>query len=349
MNKILTILVPVYNTELYIKRCLDSILIKEILDDIEVLVVSDGSKDKSVDIINHYEKKYPNTIRLIEKENGGHGSTINKGIENATGKYFKVLDSDDWFNIIDFVKFVKKLKTETADLVVSNYKQIHVYNGQEVLYKYNGLEEDKTYNFDNFNLELLNGEYFVMATSTYKLEKLKEANVKLLEKTFYVDMQYNIQPILVVNTFTYYNLDIYRYYIGRKEQSVNIESFVKNKKYHEIVMKDLLNYYKKNKNQYSKNKREYIEKILIYMLNTHYNIYCNYDKNYQETYRQIKEFDIYLKNTNKSLYQKSNQIAFLNYHRKTKFLCVKFNSKILKKTFNILRKIKHQIFRRENK
>ena len=125
----LTILVPVYNTEKYIKRCLDSILLKETNTDVEVLAVSDGSKDGAVDIIKEYQKQYPDTLRLIEKENGGHGSTINVGIKNATGKYFKVLDSDDWVNSIDFIQFVKKLKKEDADLVVTNYSKEHVYSG----------------------------------------------------------------------------------------------------------------------------------------------------------------------------------------------------------------------------
>lgn len=106
--KVLTILVPVYNTEKYISRCLDSILLKEILDDIEIITVSDGSKDNSAEIIKKYQKKYPDTVILIEKENGGHGSTINVGIKKATGKYFRVLDSDDWVNSIDFIKFVKR-------------------------------------------------------------------------------------------------------------------------------------------------------------------------------------------------------------------------------------------------
>ena len=93
--KSLTILIPVYNTEKYIKRCLDSLLVPEVLDDIEIIVVSDGSKDHSAEIVREYVERYPDTIILIDKENGGHGSTINAGIAAATGKYFRVLDSDD--------------------------------------------------------------------------------------------------------------------------------------------------------------------------------------------------------------------------------------------------------------
>ena len=106
--KVLTVLIPVYNTEKYIKRCLDSLLVPETLNDIEVIVVNDGSKDHSVEIVKTYVEKYPQTVVLIDKENGGHGSTINAGLKAAKGKYFRVLDSDDWFNTIEFVKFVKR-------------------------------------------------------------------------------------------------------------------------------------------------------------------------------------------------------------------------------------------------
>lgn len=344
MNKILTVLVPVYNTELYIKRCLDSLILNEVLDDIEVLVVSDGSKDSSVDIVKSYEKKYPSTIKLIEKENGGHGSTINKGLEVASGKYFRVLDSDDWVNVEGFIKFVKRLKKEDADLVVTNYKQVHVYDQHEVFNRYDNLKENVIYDFDSFDLELLNGEYFVMATSTYKTEKLREAGLQLLEKTFYVDMQYNIQPIIAVQNFVYYDLDIYRYYIGRKDQSVNINSFVRNKDFHEKVVKNILEYYLKNKKSYSPNKCAYIEMILIYLLNTHYTIYCDYDKNNKEAYKQIKEFDIYFKKLSLDLYNKSNSLGLLRYNRKTNFLCVKY--KLFRKSFSFLSRLKRLILGR---
>jgi len=335
MQKVLTILIPVYNTEKYIKRCLDSILLNEVLDDIEVLTVSDGSKDNSVNIIKEYIKKYPNTLKLIEKENGGHGSTINKGIEVATGKYFKVLDSDDWFNSIDFVKFVKRLKNENADLVVTNYCQEHVYSQSEVIYKYKDLKDEKVYIFDKFDLNLLNYEYFVMATSTYKLDVLKNSELHLLEKTFYVDMQYNIEPIININTFVYYDLDIYRYYIGRKDQSVNTASFVKNQDHHERVMKHLIEYYTNYQNNYSEVKKKYVEMILLYMLYTHYTIYLSYDKNHKKSYKKIKKFDKWFKEKNTELYMKVNTYGIIKFYRKIKFIYI---NKYLKKILLILKK-----------
>ena len=340
MNKVLSIVVPVYNTEKYIRRCLDSILINPVLKDIEVIVVSDGSKDSSVDIVKkEYLEKYSDTIVLIEKENGGHGSTINKGLEVATGKYFKILDSDDWLNSIDFIKFVERLKKENADLVVTNYSQQHVYNQTENIFIYKDLKDGKKYEFNKINLKILNGEYFMLATATYKLDVLKASNVHLFEKTFYVDMQYNIQAMEQVQTFTYYDLDIYRYYIGRKDQSTNVNSLVKNKLHHEKVMKYLLEYYANNKSNMTKNKEKYIEQILYYMLYTHYTIFCSYDKNYDEAYEQIKMFDEYFEKVDKPLYNRMNTMSLIRAHRKTKFKYIKTKIKIRKKFFNNFYKI----------
>lgn len=315
--KILTVIVPVYNTEKYIKRCLDSLDNKEINDKLEVLVVSDGSKDNAINIAKEYSKRLPDTFKIIEKENGGHGSTINKGLELATGKYFRVLDSDDWVDNVNFVEFVKRLEDQDADLVVTDYSKEFIYEGKSEKIVYKNLEPNKKYIFDKFDLNVLNGEYFVMATSTYKTEVLRKSNLKLMEKTFYVDMQYNVVPIPYVNSFVYFNLDIYRYFIGRLDQSVNTASFVKNHLNHDKVVKYLIDYYS-NLTDISDTKKEYIRIILKYILFTHYSIYCIYFKKKRQGYKLVKEFDKYLYNKNKELYDVSN-ISFIKIYRNLKF------------------------------
>lgn len=315
--KILTVIVPVYNTEKYIKRCLDSLDNKEINDKLEVLVVSDGSKDNAINIAKEYSKRLPDTFKIIEKENGGHGSTINKGLELATGKYFRVLDSDDWVDNVNFVEFVKRLEDQDADLVVTDYSKEFIYEGKSEKIVYKNLEPNKKYIFDKFDLNILNGEYFVMATSTYKTEVLRKSNLKLMEKTFYVDMQYNVVPIPYVNSFVYFDLDIYRYFIGRLDQSVNTASFVKNHLNHDKVVKYLIDYYS-NLTDVSDTKKEYIRIILKYILFTHYSIYCIYFKKKRQGYKLVKEFDKYLYNKNKELYDVSN-ISFIKIYRNLKF------------------------------
>lgn len=334
MKKILTVLIPVYNTEKYIKRCLDSLIDESIIDNIEILIVSDGSKDNSITIARDYEKKYPNSIKIIEKENGGHGSTINKGLEIATGKYFRVLDSDDWFNTSDFVKLVNYLKNDDSDLVVTNYSQEHVYKGASIYLEYKNLVDNKIYDFDKIDLSILNGEYFVMATSTYKTELLRKAKLHLFEKTFYVDMQFNVIGFSLVKTFKYYDLDIYRYFIGRKDQSNNFASLVKNQENHEKVMKCLVDYYCENIDNFSDNRKKYYSLIIYYMLYTHYSIYCLYDSDHSRAYNKVINFDKYLKNKSLDLYNRSN-ISFIKANRKTNFVFVKINGKFFNKLISL--------------
>lgn len=338
--KSLTILIPVYNTEKYIKRCLDSLLVPEVLDKIEILVVNDGSKDSSPDIVKEYQKKYPETVVFVDKENGGHGSTINVGIEKACGKYFRVLDSDDWFNTEDFIEFVNRLEKEDADLVVTDYRKEHTYNSKSEFFEYKNLEENKVYTFDDFDLKILEGEYFVMATSTYKTEILRESGLKLLENTFYVDMQYNVVPVTKVETFTYYKLDIYRYFIGRKEQSMNMDNFVRNQDHHKKMIKWLIEYYTGISDTLSPTKQEYIETILTYTLNTHYSIYCEYDKNHKRAYEEIVDFDNYLLKTNRKLYDRLNCMGYVRYNRKTKFRFVRLNGSKWYTAMKMARKLK---------
>lgn len=338
--KTLSVLIPVYNTEKYIRRCTDSILIKEILEDIEVILVNDGSKDNSLKIMNELKKQYPDSVIVVDKENGGHGSTINAGLKIATGKYFRVIDSDDWVNSKDFVKFVQKLRNEDVDAVITNYKKETVSNGLSESIKWKKLKKDKVYNFDNFDLSLLDGDYFVMANTTYKTNVLRDAKLNLLEKTFYVDMQYNIIPILYVKNFKFMNFNIYRYFIGRPDQSMNLQNFVKNRGNHEKVMKYLIEYYTKNLNKFSDNKKAYIKKILFYMLTTHYYIYCVYSKKgSKKIYSEIKEFDKYLKQQDTDLYMFMNHIAQIKYNRKTKFIFVKINPHIFSKFITICGKL----------
>lgn len=317
--KVLTVVVPVYNTEKYIKRCLDSLDNKEINSKIEVLIVSDGSKDNAINIAKEYEKKFPETFKIIEKENGGHGSTINKGLELATGKYFRVLDSDDWFDNVEFTDFVKKLEKLDADLIVTDYCKEYVYDGNSEKIVYNNLVNEQKYDFNDFDLSILGDKYFVMATSTYKTEVLRKSNLKLMEKTFYVDMQYNVVPIVNVNNFIYLNYDIYRYFIGRAEQSVNTASFAKNHLNHDKVVKFLIDYYCNLDESVSDNKRNYIKMIIKYMLFTHYSIYCVYFKNKYSGYKIVKKFDKDLLNANKELYDESN-ISYIKIYRKLGFI-----------------------------
>lgn len=318
MKKILTITIPTYNVEKYLERCLISLTYDEsILDKLEIIIVNDGSKDDSLKIAKKYEKKYPNAIIVVDKENGGHGSTINVGMEKATGKYFRVLDSDDWFNIDDFPKFVKKLEKLDVDMILTNFRKEYAYEGTSELFTYEKfLDYDKIYEFDKFDIKEFGNDYFYLATITYKTEVLKKANFKLDEKMFYVDTEYTSFPIPFIDTVLYLNYDIYRYYIGRIDQSVNLASYVRNRKHHDFVVRKLVKFYESG--SLSQTKKDYMKNFLVLLLNTHYSIYCSM-KVKDNAKKDIRSFDKFLKEVSPDLYNATN-FSFIKSNRKTKFV-----------------------------
>ena len=341
--KLLTIVIPTYNTEKYIRRCLDSIIVPEALDDIEVLIINDGSKDNSVAISKEYSDKYPESVKIIDKENGGHGSTINKGLEIANGKYFRVLDSDDWFDTNAFLKFLKKLKNCTEDVVVTPYYQEYVYNGTQIPFEYPGYEYDKTYTFEEIDITKMNDLYFTMASSTYLTEVLRKSNLKLFEKTFYVDMQFNVIPILEVKTVRFLNMYIYRYFIGRPNQSMSIESLIRNMPQHEKVLKFLVEFYLENKDKLIDSKDKYIRRIIALMSNSQIHITSNLWKNRNEAYRLTKSYVTYLKEKDINLYNDVMCFPYIRYGAKVGFLnvllCNKFYTRFIEFAIKIKRKL----------
>lgn len=330
--KTLSIIIPTYNVEKYLKRCLDSIVLNEVVNDLEIIIVNDGGKDNSINIAKDYKKKYENSIIIVDKENGGHGSAINAGVQKATGKYVKILDSDDWFNIDDFPNFVKDLRDIDCDIVITNYSREMVYTGENFNFKYNKkMEYNKVYEFDKFNFKCLGLDYFTLATATYKNEILKSVPEKLDEKTFYVDMEFIIFPIPYIKNFIYLNYNIYRYYIGRAEQSVNVNSMIKNKDHHERVLKRIIEFY--NNNNVSENKKKYIKNIIAQMLNTHYMIFCLYSTNSKDKI-QISKFDKFLNKANIDLYNEMNNHAYIRWNRRTNFHLASTKKHLLTRFFN---------------
>lgn len=133
--KIISIAIPTYNMEQWLNRCLDSVVVPEILDRIEIIVVNDGSRDRSSEIAHSYADKYPNSVVVIDKENGNYGSCVNKALEIATGKYFRILDADDWFDKTGFVDYVNRLESLTVDVVVTHYVKEFVSKRKNSIYK----------------------------------------------------------------------------------------------------------------------------------------------------------------------------------------------------------------------
>ncbi len=222
--KLLSIAVPCYNSSMYMEKCINSCL--SCKDDIEIIIVNDGStKDNTKQIADNYAKLYPNTVRAIHKENGGHGSAVNEGIKNATGKYFKVVDSDDWVEETALCQVIDTLREfdeeNSPDCMVVNYVYEYAKNNTQRFIRYRReFPQDKIFDFEQ-SKRFSAGKFLTMHSLIYKLDVLKMSKLQLPEHTFYVDNLYICLPLIYAKTFYYLNVDLYRYFIGRDDQSVN--------------------------------------------------------------------------------------------------------------------------------
>ena len=225
MNKLLSIIIPTYNMEKYLHKCLDSLIVSdENMQLLEVLVINDGSKDSSSEIAHDYESRFPQTFRVIDKENGNYGSCINRGLKEATGKYVKVLDADDYFKKDVFNNFVKFLQERDEDVVITN--TIEVKENGDILCS-------NTFRLiPNVHLSLSQldkSDIFHMHSIAYKLEIIKKIGYRQSEGVSYSDNEWSTWPLIYMNSLVYYDDFLYCYLIGREGQTVSMDSYVKNR------------------------------------------------------------------------------------------------------------------------
>jgi len=264
-NPILTIAIPAYNVEAYIEKCINSIIKAENIEKIEILVINDGSSDKTAEIVTKYEKYTNGIVKLINKENGGHGSTINVSIANAKGKYFRLVDGDDWVDSNNLSKLVEILKNCTSDVVLTKGSYEFIEKAQlEDIIKYDNLLEGHIYNFEDLVYKGYGFKTYgpLLTTGNYKTEILKNSKFHISEKKPYVDMEFNAFSLKLANTLEYYNLDIYRYLIGREGQTISREYWKKKYKDHLYIIFNILDTVY-NSDEFSRLKKKYIYKNII--------------------------------------------------------------------------------------
>ncbi|HIR73993.1 TPA: glycosyltransferase family 2 protein [Candidatus Ventrenecus avicola] len=242
--KYITFAVPCYNSESYMEHCIESLLVGG--KDVEIILVDDGSRDNTAKIADKYEKKYPDIVRAVHKENGGHGSGVNKGLELATGLYYKVVDSDDWVDEASLKKVleaIKKLKKDNTlvDMMVVNYVYERHHEQKEIKYV-NTLPENKVFGWDEVG-KFKKDAYLLMHSVIYNTKFLKETGLKLPEKTFYVDNIFVYYPLPYIKTMYYLNTPFYRYFIGREDQSVNEKTMIKRIEQQLYVNKLMIDFY----------------------------------------------------------------------------------------------------------
>ena len=220
-QKLLSVAIPSYNSEAYMEHCINTLLSGG--EKVEILIVNDGSKDNTAEIADKYAAEYPTMIKAIHQENGGHGEAVNAGLRNATGKFFKVVDSDDWVNEEALQKVLDTLEVyqDDIELLISNY----VYEKQGAKHKkvmeYSKyLPINKVFSWKDMKPFPV-GKYLLMHSVIYKTEMLKTCGLELPKHTFYVDNIFVFDPLPSVKQMYYLNVDFYRYFIGRDDQSVN--------------------------------------------------------------------------------------------------------------------------------
>lgn len=222
--KVLSIIIPSYNSQDYLHRCIKSLNLND--ERLEVLIVNDGSSDNTAKIADELEKKYPGIIRAIHQENKGHGGAVNTGIANATGLYIKVLDSDDKLNKKALKEVVDTIAdnlggSDNVDMYISNfvYDKVGKIKKKRMVYS-NAFPQGRIFDWDE-SKKLKVGQYILMHSVIYRTKLLKDCNLLLPEHTFYVDNIFVFYPLPYVKKLYYINVDLYYYFIGRDDQSVN--------------------------------------------------------------------------------------------------------------------------------
>lgn len=275
-NILLTVLVPVYNTEQYLDKCLGSLVVSgELMELLEVLVVIDGSKDNSIEIARKYEKKYPNTFRVIDKENGGHGSCCNVGVSEAKGKYIHFLDSDDWFDE-QFSSYLLRLKEERADVVFTKSIQERIFENSSVLHDFHDINYDKNYKLDS--LRNVNFSFSIHEVS-YSVDLFRRYNVRFREKVYYDDVLLSVAGFLGTEIFAFYDMKLYHYLLGRPGQTMDPILYSKHFKYRCYSVYDCIDLYNNTKNSLNAISKDFIIR----------NLGWNVERLYASAWKQKKE------------------------------------------------------------
>ena len=249
--KLLSIAIPSYNSQDYLAHAVESLLPGG--DEVEILIVDDGSSDRTAEIADDYERRYPGIVRAVHKENGGHGDAVMCGLAHATGLYFKVVDSDDWVDADAYPKVLETLRgfsDKPIDMLISNYIYDKAGSTHPYVMNYRrALPQDRVFDWAEAR-RFHKGQYILMHSVIYRTQLLKDCRMTLPKHTFYVDDLYVYVPLKDVRRLYYLDVDFYHYFIGRDDQSVQeqvmirrIDQFIKVNKlmFTEVNLSDVRN------------------------------------------------------------------------------------------------------------
>ncbi len=333
--KLLTAVIPCYNSAAYMSHAIETLLSGG--DEMEIIIVNDGSTDDTQKIAEEYAAKYPGIIRAIHQENGGHGEAVNTGLANATGLYFKVVDSDDWVNekaLCQVMEVLKNLIAEgtSPDLFLANYvyEKVDAKKKKVINYRH-ALPENRIFTWDEI-MHFRQSQNILMHSTIYRTKLLKSCGIRLPKHTFYVDNIFVYQPLPYVKTLYYMDVNLYRYFIGRSDQSVNEQVMIKRIDQQLRITKIMIESHNLMSIK-SKKLQNYMVKYLSMMMAISSVFLIK--EGTEESLNKKKELWDYLKNYDKRLYRRiRSHILGQSIN-----LPGKFGRKVVEMGYNILRKI----------
>lgn len=322
MEKILSISVAAYNVEQFIVQNIESFLGTSVSSKIEVLIIDDGSKDCTAQIVKEYEMKYPEIIKLIHQENSGPGSTVNNGIQHANGKYFRMVDGDDWVNTNDLENYIHFLENNDVDVVYTDYYMVDNNTNEKVLQHLSYSKKNCVLNYDDV-CDQIDVE---MHNVTYKTTILQKNSI-VLDNCFYTDLEYLLLPVKYLKTIAVLDCAIYMYRVSLSTQSININSMIKNKKMHEKVLQRLISDYSNSvsKGLLSKSQKQFIKNRIVKMAGTHLSIILA-QKASRDTKNELLQFANYLKLTNVDVFNQFMKFRTMKILKATRYLTFKIIS-----------------------
>lgn len=263
--KLLTVAIPCYNSEGYMRKCVESLLPGG--EDVEIIIVDDGSSDGTAAIADEYSLRYPKIVKAVHKENGGHGSAVNTGLANASGLFFKVVDSDDWVKETPYRQILATLREfagseKVLDMLISNfvYEKEGEKKNKVMRYRY-ALPQEELFSWKDVR-HFRKGQYILMHSAIFRTKLLRDCGLTLPEHTFYVDNLFVFEPLPYVKNMYYMDVNFYRYYIGREGQSVN-EQIMISRIDQQLAVNRLMIDYMTEKKAMAKSSR----KLYSYMMN----------------------------------------------------------------------------------
>ena len=290
----LTIAVPAYNAAGTLEKCLDSFLEDAFRGRLEVVVVNDGSTDATEAIARAYQARRPEVFRLLCQENGGHGSAVNAGLAAARGKYFRIVDADDWVNPEGLEALLRAMEAADPDCFLDQRTEVHGLTAVGTPVRLpEGAPVNRVIPFE----EIATPEYarcVSMHTLTCRTSLLREKGIRLMEHTFYVDMQYVIGVTAFVRTTYLLPQEVYFYRLGCDGQSVSYLNYVKNYRQHDKVLKTCADFCESRAGEMPAGRQEYMRFMLTLLARTQFNIALIYNPDRRQGAEQARELDHYL-------------------------------------------------------